>query len=282
MKFLSITKPGIIFGNLVTVMGGFFLASGEHPFNFSLLLYTLLGMTFVIASGCVFNNYIDKDIDSLMERTKNRVLPQQKMSTMTALVYGLVLGILGFAVLYRQTNLLTVFIAFIGFFVYVVIYSLWFKRQSVFGTVVGGVAGSVPPVAGYCAVTNQFDAGAIILFLMLFFWQLPHFYAISIYRLKDFSAARLPVLPLTKNIQYTKISMIVFITIYAVISVLPFFYGYVGNLYFSTAIIFGLVWLIMGIIGFHQKSNAGNIKWSRKMFLFSIINITILCILMGF
>jgi protoheme IX farnesyltransferase len=280
MKFISITKPGIIFGNLVTVMGGFFLGSHNQPLNLPLLFYVLLGMTFVIASGCVFNNCIDKDIDALMERTKNRVMPQHKMSTKTAIIYGILLGIVGFLVLYQFINPLTVLVAFIGIFFYVVVYSLWFKRHSVFGTVVGGIAGAVPPVAGYCAVSNCFDAGAIILFLILFFWQLPHFYAISIYRLKDFSAANLPILPLVRNINYTKINMIINIAIYTIVSILPFFFGYVGRIYFIGALSLGLIWFIFGLLGLFKNNDSENITWSRKMFLLSIINITILCVLM--
>ncbi len=277
MRLLSLTKPGIIFGNIITVSGGYILGS-QDGFNIGLLLITIIGMALVIACGCVFNNYIDRDIDGLMARTKNRVLVQGLISNRTAILSALLFGLLGAAVLYLQTNLLTLAIALTGLFFYVVVYSLWFKRKSTYGTVVGGIAGAVPPVVGYCAATNSFNAGAIILFMILFLWQMPHFYAIAIYRQSDYAAAAIPVLPIKKGIRYTKISMLVYIAAFTVAAVMPTFFGYTGWLYFIVALCSGLVWFYYGVQGFTTKDNE---KWARKMFLFSIINITLLCIMMS-
>lgn len=274
MKFISVTKPGIIFGNLVAVLGGYFLASPHHPINLLYLLWTLLGISLVIASGCVFNNYIDRDIDRLMERTKNRVLAKDELSPTVALSYATLLGIIGFGILYLKTNLLTLLVTFIGFFGYAVIYSIFLKRRSVLSTPIGAIAGAVPPVAGYCAVTNQFDMGAVLAFLILFLWQMPHFYAITIYRIKDFAAASLPVLPLRKNIYYTQIMMLVYILLYTIITLLPTLYGYTNYLYFGMALFLGLIWFILGIAGLKTQDNK---IWARKMFIFSIINLTLLC-----
>lgn len=261
---------------MVTLVGGYFLGAQGHPHLWS-FLSVLIGMCLVIACGCVFNNCIDQDIDSLMERTKNRVLVQGLMSKPLAILYGIFLGILGFLSLYLGTNLLTMAIAFVGLFSYVVLYSLASKRRSSYGTPIGGLAGAVPPVAGYCAVTNQFDGGALALFLILFFWQLPHFYAISIYRLQDFAAAQIPVLPLTKTLRYTKISMLIYIVLFTVAAILPTLLGYAGWVYFAIALVLGLVWLGFGLLGF---SSLADRHWARRMFLFSVIAITLLCIAM--
>ncbi len=277
MKFISVTKPGIIFGNIVTVSGGFFLGS-RGRFDFALLLFTMLGMSLIIAAGCVLNNYIDRDIDKLMERTKHRPSATGHLSGVTAIVYAILLGLTGFAILYFKTNLLTVAVSFIGLFFYVVVYSLFLKRTSVYGTVVGAIAGAVPPVVGYCAVTNRFDIGAILLFLILALWQMPHFYAISIYRLTDYQSASIPVLPIRKGIYYTKISMLVYILVFTFVSVLPSFFGYTGYLYFGTALIMGLFWLFLGLKGFKTLDDR---KWARNMFLFSIINITVISLMMA-
>lgn len=273
---LSIIKPGIIFGNIVTLAGGFFLAT-DGQINFWLLASVVIGMSLVVAAGCVLNNVIDKDIDRLMERTKKRVLAQGLVSEKKALLYALVLGVLGFLVLAFQTNLLTVFIAFVGLFFYVVLYSLFWKRKSPFGTIIGGIAGAVPPVVGYTAVTNHFDAGAIVLFFILFFWQMPHFYAIAIYRLKDYSTASIPVLPVVKDISHTKKVMLVYAVLFAIASIMPVVYGYIGMLYFVPALAMGLYWVYIIAQGFKAKDNR---VWARKVFLFSIINITLLSILM--
>lgn len=278
MRFFSVVKPGIIFGNLVTLCGGFFLGMRDH-FNYELLLLTMLGMGLVIASGCVFNNYIDRDIDQLMERTRHRVLVQGKIAPKVALSYATFLGILGFVDLYFFTNILTLALAALGFIVYVGFYSLALKRRSGLGTFIGGISGAIPPVVGYTATTDQLDVGALLLFLILFLWQMPHFYAISIYRLEDFSRAKLPILPLKKSVHYTKIVSLIYVFIFTIISVLPSVFGFTGIIYFIAALLLGLIWLGLGLKGLWLKYD--DRLWARKMFLFSIINITLLCLMMA-
>lgn len=277
-RFVSVVKPGIIFGNAVTLCGGFFLGS-FGSIHFADLIVTLIAMSLVIGSGCVFNNVIDRDIDELMERTKNRPLVKGLITPQLALVYATILGVLGFIILYYATNPLTVLMAAIGFFFYVVVYSLCMKRKSSSGTVIGAISGAMPPVIGYTAVTNRFDLGAVILFLILFFWQMPHFYAIAIYRLKDYQAAKIPVLPWRKGIRYTKITMVLYTIAFAIIAIAPSYYHYAGHFYFIGALALGLIWVILGIQGLFTSKE---ITWARKMFLFSIINITLLCIFMAF
>lgn len=257
-------------------MGGFFLAS-KTQIDPRLFCVTLIGIALVIASGCVFNNYIDRDIDSLMERTKHRVLVQGLMQPRTAIIYATILGALGLSLLYFGTNRLTTLLAIIGLLVYVVAYSLFLKRTSTLGTIIGAISGAIPPVVGYCAVTNQFDAAAVVLFAILFFWQMPHFYAISICRLQDYSAASIPILPVVKNLRYTKISMLVYTVLFAISAVLPSLYGYAGRVYFVVAAVLGLIWLVICIQGFNADNE---ITWARRMFAFSIIAITILSIMM--
>lgn len=262
---------------MVTLSGGFFLASHTH-INFLLFIVTLVGMVLVIASGCIFNNYIDRDIDQLMERTKNRELVIGSISGKMALSYATVLGITGSVLLYFGTNQLTTAIALIGLFVYVVVYSLWAKRRSIYGTLIGAIAGAVPPVVGYCAATNRFDFGAAIVFLILFCWQIPHSYAINIYRFKDYSAVGIPVLPIIKNIQSTKISMFLYIMAFALAALLPTLFGYTGFIYFAVALCVGLVWLYLALKGF---STENNYTWSRSMFIVSILNIILLSVMMS-
>lgn len=271
-KVLQVTKPGIIFGNMVTMCGGFFLASHRH-FDFWLLIVTFIGMALVIACGCIINNIIDSDIDSLMERTKNRVMVKGGMTVTAAIVYAIFFGILGFFILYTQTNTLTTLIALIGLFFYVVVYTFVFKRSSVYGTVVGGVSGAVPPLVGYCAVTNTFDSAAFALFMILFLWQIPHFYAIAIYRLNDYSNASIPVLPVKKGVMYTKLNMLVYLIAFVIAAIMPTVLGYAGKVYFFIALALGMIWLFIGLYGLIAKDDR---KWARQMFLFSIILITVL------
>lgn len=278
MRYLSITKPGIIRGNIITLCGGFFLASQGH-IDVWLLVPTIVGMSLIIACGCVLNNLIDRDIDLLMMRTKDRVMVKGLVSKKSAVAYAVILGVLGFLILYFQTNLLTVFVSAVGLFFYVVVYTICMKRRSPLGTIVGGVSGAVPPVVGYCAVTNRFDLGAVILFLILFFWQLPHFYAIAIYRLDDFKAASIPVLPATKGMRRTKISILAYVVVFTVVAVMPTIFGYAGVLYFVVALLIGLFWFYVGWKGFNTSDDK---VWARKMFLLSILNIALLCVMMLF
>jgi len=278
LRYLSLTKPGIIFGNLVTLTGGFLLAS-KSGIDLSLLLCAMLSMALIIGGGCVFNNFIDQDIDSVMQRTKNRELVVGSVSGKSSLVFGSLLTLSGALLIYFTTNLLTTIIALIGLVFYVVVYSLFLKRLSTYGTIIGGIAGAIPPVVGYCAVTNRFDMGAMLLFLILFAWQIPHFYAISIYRLEDFKTANIPILPVKKSIYYTKVSMVLYIIVFSIAAVMPILFGYAGVVYFVIATCLSLIWLGLGIHGLMIKHNER--VWARKMFLWSIIVITILCLVMG-
>lgn len=277
MRFITITKPGIIFGNAITVTGAYFLGSQGHVFFWHFLI-TLLAMSLVIASGCVLNNYIDRDIDKLMERTKNRPTALGLVTGPVAISYAIVLGTAGLLTLYWFINPLTAMVALFGLCVYVFIYSLYSKRNSAYGTAIGGIAGAIPPVVGYCAATNEFDSGAVILFLILFFWQIPHSYAIAIYRLKDYAAASIPVLPVRKNIQAAKKSILWHVIGFAIVCLSLSLLGYTGWIYFIAALMVGAVWLYFSIQGFRAEDDA---VWARKMFLMSIINITVLSVAMS-
>lgn len=276
MKFVSITKPGIIFGNLITLTGGFLLAS-RQSFNLNLYVCAMLGMALIIACGCVLNNCIDRDIDVLMKRTQNRVMVKGMVSLKTALVYAIFLGLSGSAVLYFGTNLLTLGVSLLGLIFYVIVYSLYFKRTSIYGTLVGGIAGAVPPVVGYTAVHPQLDLLALILFAILFLWQVPHFYAISIARMDEFAAARLPILPLEKNLRYTQASMLVYILAFTGVSILPSILGATGWIYFGVTLFLDIAWLGLCISGFWTD----NLRlWARRVFLWSILMIMIISGLM--
>ena len=276
-QYLNLAKPGIVFGNLISVTGGFFLASRGDA-NLALYLATALGVSLVIASGCVFNNYIDRDIDQKMERTRNRVLAQGLVSPAHAIVYACVLGVAGVALLYAATNTLAVMLVLMGFVVYVGLYSLWLKRGSVYGTLVGSLSGAAPPVVGYCAVSNEFDAGAAILLLIFSLWQMPHSYAIAIFRFNDYQAANIPVLPVIKGISAAKRQIVLYIAAFVVATLMLTLSGYAGYSYFVVAALSGAYWLWMGVSGYKAVDDR---VWARKLFTFSIVTITMLSVMMS-
>ncbi|MFL9609815.1 heme o synthase [Methylobacillus sp. Pita2] len=276
-QYLLITKPGIIFGNLISVAGGFFLAS-RGEIDFALFLATAIGISLVIASGCVLNNYIDRDIDSKMERTRNRVLVRGLIPARNAVVYGCLLGVAGITLLYATTNMLTVWLSLFGFAIYVGAYSLYLKRNSVYGTLIGSLSGAAPPVIGYCAVSNEFDMGAVILLVIFSLWQMPHSYAIAIFRLKDYTAAAIPVLPVKKGILATKKHIVIYIVAFVIATIMLTFSGYTGNQYLVVAGVISIYWLGLALAGY--KTNNDQI-WAKKLFMFSIVTITALSVMMS-
>jgi protoheme IX farnesyltransferase len=275
--YYSLTKPGIIMGNAITAAAGFALAS-RGQIDSGLFFATLLGISLIIASACVCNNYIDRNADEKMQRTKNRALALGVISVQSALTFAIILGMLGALVLSLYTNLLTVAIALVGFFVYVVLYS-FSKYHSVHGTLIGSIAGAVPPVVGYCAVSNRLDAGALILFAMIALWQMPHFFAIAIYRLEDYIAASIPVLPIKKGMLTTKIHMLLYIIAFIGASLMLFAGNYVGYAYLIVATLLGLTWAGLCIKGLKCDNDT---LWARQMFLFSLIIITGISIVIPF
>jgi protoheme IX farnesyltransferase len=276
-QYLLVTKPGIIFGNLVSVIGGFFLAS-KGSLDLPLFLATITGVSLVIASGCAFNNYIDQDIDRIMERTKNRVLVQGLISPKVTLIYATVLGLVGVALLDIVANRLAALLAVMGFVVYVGLYSLWLKRKSVYGTLIGSLSGAAPPVIGYCAVSNQFDMAALILLLIFSLWQMPHSYAIAIFRFKDYQSASIPVLPVKYGISVTKNHIFRYILAFAVATLMLTLSGYAGYSYFIVATLISVSWLAMAQAGFKTTNDQ---VWAKKLFMFSIIAITTLSVMMS-
>ncbi|AKG70168.1 heme o synthase [Serratia fonticola] len=276
-QYLQVTKPGIIFGNLISVVGGFLLAS-KGSIDYPLFLATLLGVSLVVASGCVFNNYIDRDIDKKMERTKNRVLVKGLIAPSVSLVYATLLGIAGFALLYIAANPLAMWLAVMGFVVYVGVYSLYMKRHSVYGTLIGSLSGAAPPVIGYCAVTNEFDAGALILLAIFSLWQMPHSYAIAIFRFKDYQAANIPVLPVVKGISVAKNHITLYILAFMIATLMLTLGGYAGYKYLIVAAAVSVWWLGMALRGYKAENDS---VWARKLFVFSIVAITSLSVMMS-
>lgn len=265
-NYYQLTKPGIIYGNLLTTSAGFFLASKSN-IDFSLFCSLLSGTALVIASGCVLNNIIDLEIDRTMARTKIRPLVQNSISVKSAFLFGIVLGFTGFLLLFLFTNFLTLIAGLVGYIFYLGVYSYW-KKKTIYGTLLGSVAGSTPPVAGYLAVTNQIDLASILLFLTLVFWQMAHFYAIAIYRLEEYKIAKIPLWPIVKGVQATKIQILLFTTLFGLMLPLFTYFNYSSYVYLICTLLAFLLWLRLSIQGF-RVSNDKN--WARRFFLFSQI-----------
>jgi protoheme IX farnesyltransferase len=276
-KYVWVTKPGIVSGNLITAAGGFLLASRGRV-DLTALLPTVTGISFVVACACVFNNCIDRDTDRKMARTCNRVIAQGIMSPRAAVWYASLLGLAGIALLRAAANILSVAVVLAGFMVYVGLYSLYLKRHSVYGSLIGSLAGAAPPVAGYCAVSNRFDTQALILLSIFILWQLAHCYAIAIFRFQDYAAASIPVLPVKQGIPAAKRHIVGYILAFTAASLMLAFNGYTGYTYLVVVTVLGLSWLVMAWSGFRTSNDR---LWAKKLLVVSILNIFVLSVMMS-
>ncbi|MGE6258615.1 heme o synthase [Heyndrickxia sporothermodurans] len=275
--FLSLIKIGIVNSNLITTFTGLWLAlvfTHQHFLqSLDIIVLALLGSALIIAGSCSINNFIDRDIDPIMSRTKSRPTVTGKISGAKVLTIGFSFIILGTILLF-MTSITAGVIGIIGVFSYVVLYSMWSKRLYVSNTIVGSISGAVPPLIGWAAVDPNLDPIAWVLFLMMFIWQPPHFYALAMKRCEEYRAAKIPMLPVVKGFEVTKRHIVFWV---ACLLPLPFFLLPLGMIFFVLATIFNIGWLVLGLYGFKMKDD---LKWARLMFVYSLNYLTILFVAM--
>lgn len=265
--YYSLTKPGVLYGNAITAVAGYLLASRWHIMWPAFVAITV-GSTFVIASACVINNVLDVDIDSKMSRTKTRAIVAGKVKPFNAVILSAVLGLAGMAILIVWTNWLVVIAGLVGFVTYVVLYGMLSKRLSIHGTLVGSVSGAVPVLAGYLAARGHIDMGAVLVFAALFLWQMPEFYSIAIYRRSEYKAAGVPVISVVKGKEVTRTQILYYTIAFVISTLLLTVYGYAGVTYFVVMALLGGRWLWIAAKGFSAKDID---TWARQMFKFSLI-----------
>lgn len=275
--FLALIKVGIVNSNMITTFTGLWLAlhfNGLHFFeNLDKLFFALAGSGLIMAGSCSFNNYYDRDIDHLMERTKNRPTVTGKASPAKVLLLSFTLIAAGIASL-AMTNLVTAAIGAIGVLAYAWLYTVVAKRRFVSNTIIGSFSGAVPPLIGWAAIDPELGLMPWMLFLFMFLWQPPHFYALAMKRVEEYRAAGIPMLPVVKGFKRTKLSMTLWT---AALVPLPFFMGSLGTAYVVLAFCLSAGWLILSLYGYKMKND---IKWARLMFVYSLNYMTILFVAM--
>ena len=272
-SYLQLIKPGITLSNTISAAAGFSLAASLYGFNWITLIGVLGGVAFVIASACVVNNIIDRNLDIKMKRTKGREIPAGHKSLIVASVFAAVLGVIGFTLLSVWTNGLTTLLGVIAYVWYIVVYGVA-KRTTPLSTIIGGVCGALPPVAGYTAVTGSLDAVAWTLFGLLMVWQLPHFYAISVFRRSDYQNAGLPVWSVKYGTKSTKAQIFFWVVIFALLSPLLTLFGATGYVYLGVMLGLSAYWIYIGIKHYRHLDD---IAWSRKMFGVSLLVLLAMC-----
>jgi len=243
---LTLCKVKVVSLIMLTAVVGMFLATPEIP-PIRLVILASIGIAFAASSAAVFNHIIDQKIDNEMFRTRKRPLPEGKITTKTALLFGMVLGVVGIGTLVVGVNMLTAVLTLLALIGYAVFYTMYLKRATPQNIVIGGAAGAAPPLLGWAAITNSIELGALLLFLIIFIWTPPHFWALAIHRKKEYAKVNIPMLPVTHGHYFTRIQILLYTILLVVITVIPYLVGMSGLIYLTGAMLLGLGFLYFAI-----------------------------------
>lgn len=265
-RYYFLTKPGIVYGNILHVLVGYLLA---YRFGLDGVTFAgvFIGVALVIASACVANNYMDRHIDSAMKRTKKRALVIGAVEGRNAIVYAIILGVLGVILLVVTTNILTTVLGLLAYVWYVWIYG-YAKRTTYYSTIIGSVPGALPIVAGYTALSNTLDATAWSLFLMLCLWQIPHFYAIAVARKTEYASANVPIITANKSNTTIRFHMILWTILYIISLVVTGWVGAIHPLGVASLLLISLYWFWHMI--FRYSRSDGEV-WGMYSFRLSLL-----------
>ncbi len=269
----SILKLIVLILNVLPVLTGFLLAvhftGGSLSAEFGNLMLTLIGSTLVMAGALLLNNWYEVDLDSKMLRTQKRPTVTGNFSLKAVLQMGIISSVLGIIILLFTTKEAAIY-AFIGWFIYVVLYTFWSKRRYTLNTVIGSFSGAVTPLIGWAAIDSTFHIVPVVLFMVLFLWQIPHTFAIAMRRYHEYKAAGVPMLPVVYGFDITKRQTVIYT---ACLLPLPFFLTELGMPFVILATVLNIVWLGIGLSGFRMKDD---MKWANIMFKTSLYYLMVL------
>jgi protoheme IX farnesyltransferase len=264
-EYLELCKPRVVMMLVFTAVVGMFLSSpGWVPWQ--ALIFGSLGIALGAASGAAINHIVDQRADSVMLRTRRRPLPAGRVDQTSALVFAAILCVLSMVVLVALVNALTAVLTLAAMVGYSVVYTIFLKRATPQNIVIGGAAGAMPPVLGWTAVTGTLDPQALLLFLIIFAWTPPHFWALAIHRCNDYARADVPMLPVTHGIAYTRLQILLYTVLLVLVSLLPFATHMSGPLYLVAALVLGGVFLHYAVSLFRGRDDG----LPLRTFVFSI------------
>jgi len=273
--YYELTKPKVVLLLLLTALVGMCLAS-DSWISWQILTAGLIGIGFLSSAAAVVNHVVDRKIDGKMARTFNRPVAKGKVTPQKALIFAAVLTIVGYAILELWVNRLTAVLTFAGLLGYAVVYTMYLKRATPQNIVIGGLAGAIPPLLGWTAVTGEIHPHALLLVLIVFIWTPPHFWALAIHREKDYARAQVPMLPVTHGIDFTKTSILLYTVLLCVVCLLPYLVGMSGLIY-----LIGSTLLNAGFLYYAWKLKfTSTEQTAMQTFKFSIIHLMVLFVVL--
>ncbi|HYU18944.1 MAG TPA: heme o synthase [Chloroflexota bacterium] len=273
--YVELTKPRVMALLLITTLAAMLIAQRGLP-PLSLVLFTLLGGALAAGGAGAINHYLDRDVDQLMDRTAARPIPAGLVSPSRALLFGITLGALSFAVMLTFVNLLSGGLTLLALLFYVFVYTCWLKRRTPANIIIGGAAGAVPPVVGIAAVTNEISLLAACLFAIVFVWTPPHFWALSLVMRRDYEAARIPMLPIVRGDEETRRQILWYSLAMVALTVLVFTIGLLGSVYLVAAAVLGGLFIFQAI----RLVRDASIEAARRLFRYSIVYLALLFVAM--
>ena len=274
--YVAMTKPKIISLLLVTTFGAMIVARQGFP-PLTLILWTLLGGTLASGGAGAINHYLDRDLDTKMGRTKGRPVVTGRVAPAHALLFGVGLGLLSFVLLAVAVNLLSAVLALAGLLFYVFVYTLWLKRSTPQNIVIGGAAGSFPPLVGWAAVTGDLSAGALVLFAIIFFWTPPHFWALALLIRGDYARAGVPMMPVVRGAAETHKLILVYSLVMVATTTLLVVTGTSGPVYLALALALGGYFLYDAV----RLLREGTQRAARRLYLYSLLYLALLFVAMA-
>ncbi len=264
-EYYQLTKPRVVSLIIFTAVVGMFLST-PGMVSLDVLLLGTLGIGLAAASGAAMNQILDSDADRVMKRTRHRPLPMGKVNAMAAMIFACVLSMASMLILAIWVNTLTAILTFASMVGYAVIYTVFLKRATPQNIVIGGAAGAMPPVLGWTAVTGEIASDALLLFLIIFCWTPPHFWALALYREKEYASVGIPMLPVTHGRRYTQLFIVCYTLLLAAVSIMPFATRMSGLPYLLGALVLNAYFVGHAIALYRNYSD----KLARKTFFFSI------------
>ncbi|MDP6165917.1 MAG: heme o synthase [Gammaproteobacteria bacterium] len=265
-QYLELCKPKVVLLIMFTALVGMLLATDGFP-PWEIFVFGNLGIGLAAASGAAVNHWVDQRIDALMERTKGRPLPTGGLQSNAAIIFALSLCAISMAMLLIFVNALTALLTLISMIGYAVVYTMFLKRNTPHNIVLGGAAGAAPPVLGWAAVTGSVNTEALLLFMIIFIWTPPHFWALAIRRRDDYAKAGVPMLPVTHGIEFTKAQVLLYTLMLLAVTLIPFVIDMTGLVYLAGAVGLGLMFIYHAWKLYRGKSD----EHAMKTFAYSIV-----------